>query len=261
MTLPDVHTQEDTRGVSMLVGLDKVEAYLPLRLRSGLEPLMLQAQLKIMVRLPSRTRGIHMSRIVECVNDISATDKRPLRKLTERLCKKLETKEARVEATFTYPWGVDRSPITGISAPMSCEAGVYGACALGSYVEAVKVKVPVMTVCPCSLALTGGKGAHVQRAYVQATLWADSHKVVWIEDVADALAVSGSASIHNILKRLDEKAVVEEAFDNPKFAEDVIRDAVLALRDLSEISHGTVEVISQESIHPFDVVAKAHFDR
>ena len=40
----------------------------------------------------------------------------------------------------------------------------------------------------------------------------------------------GSSQIYPLLKREDEKFVTEQAYQNPKFVEDVLRDVVAVLR-------------------------------
>jgi len=49
--------------------------------------------------------------------------------------------------------------------------------------------------------------------------------------------------------------VTEAAFANPKFVEDVVRDAVLALRGLDGVVRYTVECESFESIHNHNAYA------
>ena len=51
----------------------------------------------------------------------------------------------------------------------------------------------------------------------------------------------GSAPIYPLLKRADEKHVTEEAYEHPKFVEDILRDIVLALRELPGLSYFSLE--------------------
>jgi len=52
-----------------------------------------------------------------------------------------------------------------------------------------------------------------------------------------------------VLKRQDEKWVTERQYDNPKFVEDVIRDATLILRAMPGVLGFSLEVEALESIH------------
>ena len=59
----------------------------------------------------------------------------------------------------------------------------------------------------------------------------------------------GSAPIYPLLKREDEKFVTEEAYENPKFVEDILRDTVISLRELKGLAWFAVECENYESIH------------
>ena len=59
----------------------------------------------------------------------------------------------------------------------------------------------------------------------------------------------GRGQLYPLLKRLDEKFVTEQAYDNPKFVEDVLRDVVLMFREDMRINYYEVDVESLESIH------------
>lgn len=55
---------------------------------------------------------------------------------------------------------------------------------------------------------------------------------------------------------MDEKYVTERAYDNPKFAEDLVRDVALALRDDPRVLAGEVSVENFESIHNHSAFAR-----
>ena len=58
-----------------------------------------------------------------------------------------------------------------------------------------------------------------------------------------------------MLKRVDEKYVTEQAYDHPKFVEDILRDNVLALRALDGIAWFSVACENFESIHNHNAFA------
>jgi GTP cyclohydrolase I len=108
------------------------------------------------------------------------------------------------------------------------------------------VDVPVMTVCPCSLAICD-RGAHSQRAMVRiATRFSG---LLWIEDLIEIGQQSGSSPVHALLKREDEKFVTDAAFDKAAFVEDVVRNAAQSLDNHPQVQGYRVEVESMESIH------------
>ena len=52
-----------------------------------------------------------------------------------------------------------------------------------------------------------------------------------------------------MLKRPDEKFVTEQAYENPKFVEDMVRDVAVALRNDKRVDSFQVESENFESIH------------
>ena len=64
-----------------------------------------------------------------------------------------------------------------------------------------------------------------------------------------------SCQIYPLLKREDEKFVTEQAYENPKFVEDILRDGVLALRGLTGIEWFSLECENFESIHNHNAYA------
>ena len=73
----------------------------------------------------------------------------------------------------------------------------------------------------------------------------------WLSSLGFSIFIeeSGSSELYSLLKREDEKAVTERAWENPKFVEDVLRDVVLTLREDDKIDSFEVECESLESIH------------
>ena len=77
----------------------------------------------------------------------------------------------------------------------------------------------------------------------------------------DRLAeASGSAPIYPLLKRVDERHVTMQAYDEPTFVEDVVRRVTLAAED-ERIKRFTVHAENQESIHNHAAVATVHWQR
>ena len=78
---------------------------------------------------------------------------------------------------------------------------------------------------------------------------------IYIEDLASLLEQQGSAPIYPLLKRADEKYVTEEAYEHPKFVEDILRDTVLALRQLPGLAYFSLACENEESIHSHNAFA------
>ena len=114
------------------------------------------------------------------------------------------------------------------------------------------VKTNVTTLCPCSKAISA-YGAHNQRGEV--TVQIRSRTVVWIEDLIGIIESSASSELYALLKRQDEKAVTERAYENPVFVEDLVRNIALKLNAHREVTWYKVEAENQESIHNHNAYA------
>ena len=95
--------------------------------------------------------------------------------------------------------------------------------------------------------------AHNQRGEVTVAL--RSKKIIWIEDVIALVESSGSSELYALLKRQDEKAVTERAYENPVFVEDLVRNVALKLNAHRDVTWYKVEAENHESIHNHNAYA------
>jgi GTP cyclohydrolase I len=114
------------------------------------------------------------------------------------------------------------------------------------------VIVGVTTLCPCSKAISK-YGAHNQRGNV--TVQIRSRKAIWIEDLIAIVESSASSELYSLLKRQDEKAVTERAYENPVFVEDLVRNVALKLNAHPDVTWYKIEAENQESIHSHNAYA------
>lgn len=121
----------------------------------------------------------------------------------------------------------------------------------------LETEVPVMTVCPCSKAISR-EGAHSQRAMVRMRLRMRAFS--WLEDFIDIAEESGSSAVYTLLKREDEKFVTESSFARPTFVEDVVRNVAQKLTAHGQVEWFSVEVESMESIHNHNAFARIERD-
>jgi GTP cyclohydrolase I len=129
----------------------------------------------------------------------------------------------------------------------------FDATACGSEIDFVlTVKAKVTTLCPCSKAISK-YGAHNQRGEV--TVAIRFNKSVWIEDLIKVIESSASSELYALLKRQDEKAVTERAYENPVFVEDLVRNVALRLNGDKRVSWYKVEAENFESIHNHNAYA------
>ncbi|NBQ62999.1 MAG: hypothetical protein EBU40_12035, partial [Proteobacteria bacterium] len=108
--------------------------------------------------------------------------------------------------------------------------------------------VPITTVCPCSKEISVA-GAHNQRAWLRLRVRPTADSTLTFEDLIRHGETLGSCEIFPLVKRADEKFVTEQGYFNPKFVEDVLRDAVVWLRADPSVRWFEVECEADESIH------------
>jgi GTP cyclohydrolase I len=116
----------------------------------------------------------------------------------------------------------------------------------------LEVNVPVMSLCPCSKEISD-RGAHSQRSIVTVKL--KSEELVWIEDIVKLVEEAASSDLYALLKREDEKYITEKAYDNPRFAEDMVRQIAVELETMPQITWFSVETENYESIHNHNAYA------
>ena len=80
--------------------------------------------------------------------------------------------------------------------------------------------------------------------------------------MVEAVEGCASAPLYALLKREDEKHVTEQAYDNPRFVEDLVREVVLAVRELpGEVRWMRVSARNEESIHNHAAYAEIEWSR
>jgi GTP cyclohydrolase IB len=213
------------------------------------------ANIRMFVQLPEHFRGTHMSRFLEVLNRMGRTRITP-NKIKEILVSIKQALKARTaHVILCFPYFIDKE------APISKSEGMreYQCCFEGIHDENdqahffLEVNVTVMNLCPCSRELSPGKSAHNQRSEVSVRI--KCNRLIWIEDIVEIIESSASSPVYTILKRSDEKAVMDRAHDNPKFVEDIVREIAHKLDAVDGIFSYRVESENFESIHHHNVYA------
>jgi GTP cyclohydrolase I len=251
--LVDIQKSSDERGIDIdYVGVcDLRYPIIVLDRANGKQ--QVAATFSLSVSLPRHFKGTHMSRFIEVLVDHDAeVTMRTLPSILKDLKTRLDAVTARVEVSF--PYFVERTaPVTGLRAPMDYEC-FFQAEANGHMNDfIVGVKVPVKSLCPCSKAISD-YGAHNQRGIVtlQVRPAPDSGggpDLIWIEELIEIAEKSASAPVYPLLKREDERFVTMQAYDNPVFVEDVVRNVARRLYEDTRIAWFEVRAVNQESIH------------
>jgi GTP cyclohydrolase I len=224
------------------------------------------ATIKVSVSLPHHFRGTHMSRFVEILDENRGEiTVHTMPGILRQLRQKLESEAAQMEVNFTY-FLERRAPVTGVKGLVDYECGFRGESSEvrgDSFV--VVAEVPVTSLCPCSKAISD-YGAHNQRGRIRMSVRtqapaATGPEFVWIEELVELAERSGSAPVYALLKRADERHVTMQAFDNPVFVEDMVRNVAVGLRSDPRVAWFEVEAVNEESIHNHSVFARTTWSR
>jgi GTP cyclohydrolase I len=246
LPIPDVQSSPDTRRLAIdRVGIKSIRHPVKIKERAGgIQHTV--ATFDMYVGLPHHFKGTHMSRFVEILNahqrEISPET---FPAILREMVKKLEAETGHLSMSFPY-FVAKKAPVSGVESLMDYEVTFLGEVREGRQTFTLKVVVPVASLCPCSKKISE-RGAHNQRSHV--TIAARVNDFVWIEELIDAAESNASASLYGLLKRPDEKFVTEQAYDNPKFVEDMVRDVAAHLNRDKRIAGYIVESENFESIH------------
>ncbi len=252
MSLRDTQSEPDTRNIAIdRVGVRALR--FPIQIRDKARAVQnTVATAALTVDLPHQHKGTHMSRFVEVLNSHgpllhvdNITD--ILHQLTERL----RSQNAHVDFEFPFFLGKP-APITGAVGLIDYTARFSASLENGVSDFVVTVLVPVTTLCPCSKAISTA-GAHNQRGLV--TLAVRATRPPWIEDLIRLVEDSASCELYSLLKRPDEKAVTERAYENPVFVEDLVRNVAARCDADANVLWYRVEAENFESIHNHNAYA------
>lgn len=258
LNMPDMQQSRDYRNIPISkVGVKNISYPIVVQDRqSTLQHTV--ATVDLYVDLPHQFKGTHMSRFVEILNrhreQIGLERLEPmLKEMRKRLG--AETAHLRVE----FPYFIDKeAPVSKARSLMEYTCA-FDASMVGDQLDFVlEVKVPVTSLCPCSKELSRF-GAHNQRSII--TVKVRYTDFVWIEELVELIEQCGSSPLYALLKRADEKHVTEQAYLNPRFVEDLVREAYLKLSSLEHIVWFSVEAENFESIHNHSAYAAVEMDR
>jgi GTP cyclohydrolase I len=255
--MPDMQKSRDTRKIAIdkvgvkdisypIVVMDKNRAFQ-----------QTVARVNMYVDLPHHFKGTHMSRFIEILDayrEKIALDKMEI--ILQRMKEKLGASSAHLEIQFPY-FIEKKAPVSGAKGLMEYDCA-FNASLDSSYDFILGVKVPVTSLCPCSKELARF-GAHNQRSVM--TVRVRYREFIWIEDLIEIIESCGSSPVYSMLKREDEKFVTEQAYENPRFVEDMVRDATQKLSAMDNITWFSIEAENYESIHKHSAYAAVECDR
>ncbi len=243
--MPDMQKLRDDRNIAInKVGVKDIR-YPIVVLDKSKDRQQTVARINMYVDLPHHFKGTHMSRFIEILNQyhgeisIERMDAM-LRNMKEHL----EASSAHLELEFPY-FIEKQAPVSGARSLMEYQCRMVGSLD-EDYNFMLGVTVPMTSLCPCSKEISA-RGAHNQRSAVTVEIRYSDH--IWLEDLIAWIEACGSAPVFALLKREDEKALTEQAYDNPMFVEDVVRAVTQRLLEVPEITWFRVACENFESIH------------
>ncbi len=257
-TLPDVQAQIDSRGhVIDRVGVSGIRHPFSFRSSDLTQPTI--GTWRLLVSLAAEKRGTHMSRFMEILSELQQVQTiDTLIETTEAIRSRLDSEDASL--TVDFPWFIEKSaPVTGakgkldVDVQIQIDRGTSNTCTL-------TVKGAATSLCPCSKQISDF-GAHNQRCELTASIRFSDGETVSLEELFQLMENTASAQVFSIIKRSDEKYVTEQAWENPKFVEDTIRDLAEALKRDPRIRWYRCSAENFESIHNHNAFAQIEFDK
>jgi len=242
--MPDLQKSRDDRNIAIdKVGIKGVRYPVVVMDKNNVRQSTV-ASFNMYVDLPHQLKGTHMSRFIEILNQNKGLTINTLSEILEQMKSHLEASCAHIEMDFPY-FIEKKAPVSGAAGLMEYNCRFISK--LSDCLDFVlEVTVPVTSLCPCSKEISA-RGAHNQRSAVTVRIrYCD---LVWIEDLVSLVESCASAPVYSLLKREDEKAVTEQAYDNPMFVEDIVRAVTEKLRCDKRVIWFQVECENFESIH------------
>lgn len=263
--MDDVQNRPDDRGIPIdKVGVSNLRyPIVVLDRNSGRQNTV--AKLSMSVNLPHHFKGTHMSRFLEILNKSRGElTLQTLRGILSELRSRLDAQSAHIEVGFTY--FLERSaPVTESKALMDYECTFVAESDVDNEDFVLGVRVPVTSLCPCSKDISD-YGAHSQRGYATIEVRAarGGHgelPMIWIEELIEIAEASASAPVYSLIKRADERHVTMQAYDNPVFVEDIVRNVAVQLQKDARIAWFRVHARNDESIHNHSAFASTEWSR
>jgi len=218
--------------------------------------------------LSDTSKGTNMSRFTEQLNNYYEegfiANFRTLKNFAEELTDRLEQTDATIKVSF--PWFFQRN------APDTELSGLNHADVMMSvtydkekgFSMKASLSGKITTLCPCSKEISE-YSAHNQRGNVTMEIQFADHfnedEIDWKNELLEAAESNASARLYPVLKRPDEKVVTENAYENPRFVEDIVRLVAADLYEMPFVTKFKVACRNEESIHLHDAIASVTFDK
>ncbi len=283
LKLPDIQAEKPKTNFKLTrVGVTNVVKQIKVK-RPGKE-VILTPTINLFVDLPSTKKGSDMSRNIEIIEEVvERSTTRPctgIEELAENIVKMLikkHTYATYAEIELSSDYFLERQNPGGKKTVEKYRIFAKATLREGNIRKMIGVTVTGITVCPCAMETvravlkekypeyekfldTIPVVSHNQRN--NTTIMIEVPEVYSLEanDLIDIAEKSMSSPTYEILKRKDEEALVLQAHLNPRFVEDVVREALnLISKKYHSFPEDTLVIVrseSEESIHKHNAFAE-----
>lgn len=197
------------------------------------------------IKLPSNLRGVHMSRFAESIDEVLG-ETTSIVDLAEKISQTSLEKHhfdccTKVSCEFpferTRPNGEKENGIAQMFTKYSTHTKR----------KTLGVSINGALACPCSKEMCNGL-THNQRGNISVEIDVSKDNIE-LSDITNMCSKSFSSPTFSILKRPEEKKLVDQMHQNARFVEDVVRKCVKSLREKYPKRYCVVKCVSFESIH------------
>ena len=249
--LIDIQSEKPQNEIELeKVGVEGLKKYVIIKRSDKNYPVV--ATINSYITLPSNLRGAHMSRFAESVEEIPP-EATSIEDLAEQISKNAFKKLG--FHCFTQIFGELPYERTRPSGEKEISvAKMFAWYSTESNQKRVGVSVNGVLACPCSKELCNGL-THNQRGTLRVEIDISNGNIELL-DVIEICNQSFSSPTFSLLKRPEEKEVVERIHHNPKFVEDVVRQCVQLLKEKYSKRFCKAKCVSFESIHDHNVCSE-----
>lgn len=243
----DIQNEKENRGIKLnYVGVSDYK--IPIQINK--QPTV--AKIKFGISLDEHHKGIHMSRLCILLNDLEEVNNDSIKQLLAAAIKVSQSESSKVEIEICF-YLTKIAPVSQLPSQLFYDAKIVAESKFGKVEIIHKLTIPISSLCPCSKAISR-YGAHNQRGSVSIEMCGiDTSSYPEIIHLIEKTAAS--SELFEVLKRTDEKYVTEFAYNNPKFVEDIVRDAIRILQTTFPGKLLSVEATNYESIHAHNAFA------
>lgn len=251
--IADIQNSPDWRNIAVnRVGVRKLRYPIIFEENAHQPPQHSIAYFTMLVDLPKNVKGTHMSRFVELLNEKPALFSiKNLHAWLTTMTQRLQANNGYLQVEFPY-FICKTAPVSQASSLMDYDISLSASLENQQFHSCVTLIIPITSLCPCSKEISD-YGAHNQRSHVTLTLEGAPFS---LKEIIQLVERKASCELYGILKRADEKAVTERAYDNPKFVEDLVRDIATDLETLKGIHGYKISSENFESIHNHSAYAE-----